>query len=361
MPTSHPSLAPILGNRALRFSVRAAISALITFAITRAVDAPLHGLWAVLTAVVVMQTSAGGSIRATAEYVVGTLVGAVYASAVSILIPHSTPVATGAVLVLAVAPLAYAAALSPIFRVAPFTAVVVLLLAGQFREGPITAATIRLGEVAFGGVVAIAVSFLVFPERGHEHSRQQAAAALRRLAAALPKLLAGLANPVDPDDVRIIQDELGASINVFAQAIADAAHEKRFRIGALDDPGPLSRTLLRLRHDLVIFGRAAAVPFPASVAQRLMPLVSEAGDCVAGWLAASADALAKSRVAPSLESARSSLDAFARAVAAMRSEGATRALSGSDLEQLFALSFGFEQLRDNLADLDRCVRDWARS
>src|ERR1700722_11698997 len=97
-------------NSALRFSLRAIISATIAFSITQFVQVPLHGLWAVLTAVVVLQTSAGASIRATVEYVLGTFVGAVYASILSVLIPHTTPLATGGVLALAIGPLAYAAA-----------------------------------------------------------------------------------------------------------------------------------------------------------------------------------------------------------------------------------------------------------
>jgi uncharacterized membrane protein YgaE (UPF0421/DUF939 family) len=41
----------------------------------------------VLTAVVVTQVSVGGSLRATLDYVVGTLAGAVYAAAVGVLAP----------------------------------------------------------------------------------------------------------------------------------------------------------------------------------------------------------------------------------------------------------------------------------
>ena len=78
-----------------------------------------------------MQASIGGSLRATTEYVVGTLFGAIYASALGMLIPHTTTPAMIGVLALAVAPLAYLAALSPMFGVAPFTAILVLILPGS--------------------------------------------------------------------------------------------------------------------------------------------------------------------------------------------------------------------------------------
>jgi hypothetical protein len=36
-------------------------------------------------------------------------------------------------------------------------------------------------------------------------------------------------------------------------------------------------------------------------------------------------------------------------------------LSAGQLEQLFALSFAFEQLQRNTNDLERCMREWANS
>jgi uncharacterized membrane protein YccC len=79
-----------LSKSRLRFCLRATINALLAFGLVHLLAVPLHGLWAVPTAVVVIQMSFGGSLRATAEYIVGTIVGAVYASAVAALVPHPT-------------------------------------------------------------------------------------------------------------------------------------------------------------------------------------------------------------------------------------------------------------------------------
>jgi uncharacterized membrane protein YccC len=348
-------------NSALRFSLRAIISATIAFSITQFVQVPLHGLWAVLTAVVVLQTSAGASIRATVEYVLGTFVGAVYASILSVLIPHTTPLATGGVLALAIGPLAYAAARSSIFRVAPFTAVIVLLLSAQAHEGPLASATTRLLEVVFGGALAVVVSLFVFPEPAHGLGRQQAVIALRRLAQALPELLAGFAQKADLNAVFALQDQLGTSVAAFTSIVGEAEHERHFRLAAQEDPGPLSRTLLRLRHDLIIVGRAAADPLPASIVPRLFPIVFEAGSSIRETLTVLADALEKRLPPAPSEKATNALDACAQAIAALRSEGLTRPLSSDEVEQLFALGFAFEELRQNLTDLERCVRDWAGS
>jgi uncharacterized membrane protein YccC len=74
----------------LRFSLRVTVAALAALAIVQTFRFPLHGLWTVLTAIVVTQVSIGGSLRATVEYMIGTLGGAIYAAALGLLIPHTT-------------------------------------------------------------------------------------------------------------------------------------------------------------------------------------------------------------------------------------------------------------------------------
>lgn len=347
-------------NPAFRFSIRATVSALIAFSITQIIHAPLQGLWAVLTAVVVLQMSAGGSIRATVEYVLGTLAGAIYASVIAILIPHRTELATAVALAVAIAPLAYAAARSPLFRVAPFTALIVLLLAGEFGQDPVAAAAIRLVEVAFGGLVAITVSLVIFPERAYALARRQAVDALHRFADALPRLLAGFQDKADPERAFILQELIGESVGAFASTISDSEHERLFLSATPERGGPLSRTLLRLRHDLVIIGRAAANPLPSQIAQRLVPFLDTAGRNVSRQVNACADRLSTRQAPPPADIAYDSLDACAREIVAIRNEGITRPLSASDAEQVFALGFSLEQLRRNIADLERCVANWAK-
>ena len=138
----------------LRFCLRMTAAALLAFSLAQVWNIPLHGLWAVLTAVVVTQMSLGGSLHATTQYVLGTIGGAIYAAAIGVLIPHTTALALAGVLALTIAPLAFAAAVNPSFRSAPFTGAIVLLIAGQVGEGPIESALYRLLEVALGGGVA---------------------------------------------------------------------------------------------------------------------------------------------------------------------------------------------------------------
>jgi uncharacterized membrane protein YccC len=104
----------------LRLSLRTVVAGLLAFAIAELLALP-QGYWSVFTAVLVVQASLGGSLKATIDRLVGTLGGAVCGAVVSSLIPHSELLALGLALAVVLAPLALLAALRPSFRVAPIT------------------------------------------------------------------------------------------------------------------------------------------------------------------------------------------------------------------------------------------------
>jgi hypothetical protein len=83
-------------------------------------------------------------------------------------------------------------------------------------------------------------------------------------------------------------------------------------------------------------------------------------ECTSKYLQESASALASRRSPPPLTPMEDALAAYNFEIAALRSEGLTRTLSIADAEQLFTLGFALEQMHQNLADLARCVQEWAR-
>ncbi|MGP0060100.1 MAG: FUSC family protein [Beijerinckiaceae bacterium] len=343
----------------LRYCLRLTLAGLLAFGLVQFWHFPLHGLWAVLTAIVVTQMSIGGSLLATAEYVVGTLCGAIYASAIDVLVPHTTMPALTAALALSIAPLALLAALNSKFRVAPFTAVIVLFVSSEFRQSPFESAIYRVLEVMLGGGSAIVVSVLILPERAHARALEAAARILERLAEVLPALLAGFTRSLDADTIARPQNELGAAITAFQAIAAEIKSERLTSFVTESDHGPLSRTLLRLRHDLVIIGRAAAAPLPDPFAKRLAPLLTRIGESIGDDLRASAAALSARRPPPSLQAVDAACAAYGQAFAALRQEDFTRTLDAQEVERVFALGFALEQLRQNLADLHRCVSESA--
>ena len=166
------------------------IAALSGFAVSHLLKVPLP-LWTVVTAVVLTQATFGRSVKATIDYLAGTLGGAVYAGAVAILVPHSNDVSLAGVLALAVAPLAFLGGVYPSLSVAPLTGVLVLLVPRFVHVGPIESAVDRMLEVAVGGIIALAVSLLVLPARAHSFVIEGAARTLNLMAGSLPELFEG--------------------------------------------------------------------------------------------------------------------------------------------------------------------------
>jgi len=342
----------------LRFGLRVTSAGLLAFGLAQLGTFPLRGLWAVLTAVVVTQVSVGGSIVAITEYVVGTLAGAIYASAIALIVPHTTTAALAGVLVLSIAPLALSAGLNPMFRVAPFTAVIVLFISTEFGQSPIDSAIYRVLEVMIGGVSTIIVSLVVLPEKSHGRGLKAAARILERLANVLPQLLEGFARDLGPGGAVQIQDGLGDAIVHFQAIGAETKRERLTYLHPEPDLGTLARTLLRLRHDFVIIGRAAG-PLPESFATPFNLLLTKVGETIAQYLKGCADALVTRRVPPPLDTVETALEGYAAAFTALRQEGMTRTLPSHETERVFALGFALEQLHRNLLDLQHCVEEYA--
>jgi uncharacterized membrane protein YccC len=72
----------------LGLGVRITVAAVSAEAISLALDLKLP-LWAVLTSIIVTQMSIGRSLKATRDYLVSTLVGAIYTAALVAVIPRS--------------------------------------------------------------------------------------------------------------------------------------------------------------------------------------------------------------------------------------------------------------------------------
>ena len=346
-------------RRQLILALRITVSALAALALALAVGMPLP-LWVVLTALILTQASLGRSLRATLDYLVGTLGGAISGGAIAVLIPHPTEITLLAVLALAVAPLAVLAAINPRMNVAPITAVIVLLLPAITHGSPLESAINRVVEVALGAFTGLAVSMLVFPSRAHNQTIEAAARTLDLMASALGKLLAGITSVHDIETLHGIQDGIGQSLVQLNAVAAEAAHERKARLVSEPETGPLLRTLLRLRHDLVIVGRAGAEPMPEELHARLDAPLRRVGAAFVAYMRACGIALVARDNPPPLTPVDSALEAFGKEIAAVRTEGLTRSLTADAAERFFALGFALEQVHKNFKDLERCVTEWSQ-
>ena len=341
----------------LALSFRATIAALASFALAQFLQLPLP-LWAVLTALIVTQLSVGRSLKVTFDYLLGTLGGAIYAGAIGVLIPHSSEIGLLAVLAVAVAPLAFIATINPRFSAAPITAVIVLLVPLMTHTSQVASAIDRVFEVALGGVTGFVVSYLLFPSNAYFLVVAAATQTLDQMARVLGELLAGLSHGLDIDVLQRSQDGIGQALVHLNVVGAEAEHERSAGLAAGPDTGPLLRTMLRLRHDLVMIGRTAINPLPDPISTRLEPS-ARVGVAFATYLRAIGAALQLGRPPPPLTDMESALDAYAAEVAAVRREGLTRNLPSDSAERFFALGFALEQMRDNFKDLQRWVAESA--
>jgi len=341
----------------LALAVRIAVAAVAAYAIAVALHLMLP-LWAVLTSLIVTQMSVGRSLKATRDYMLGTIGGAIYGGAIAVLIPHSGEGELLALLVLAVTPLAFIGAIKPSLNTATVTAVIVLLVPTMSHANPLDSAFDRVIEVTVGALTGLLVSFLVLPSRAISQIRVNAAALLELLAAAFAELLAGLTRGLDNDALHRIQDGIGAAVTGLQATGAEAERERAAHLSSGPDTGPLLRTILRLRHDVVIVGRASGVPLPANVQARLARPVSDVSKAIVGFMRAVASSLRSGGGTVDIHSVEDALQAYAAEVAAVRREGLIRGLPGDAAERFFALGFSLEQMRQNLNDLNRCREEW---
>ena len=342
----------------LRLCVRSTTAAVLTLAAAQLLHLPI-ALWAVLTAVILTQINVGRSLKASTDYLLSTLGGAVYAGAIGALVPHDNALAVFAGLAIAVAPAVLLAALYPRFSAAPFTAVMVFFGPTITHTGPIAAAFERVIEVAVGCVVGLLVSLFVLPARAQDLAIEAATGMLSLIARFLPELFAGFTQNLDRPALSDIQNRIGEALARLDKIALEAAHERITRLGAEPDQRPLLRTMLRLRHDLIIVGRAAVAPLPETLRSRLAQPLARVSETAAAYLRASAATLSARQAPPSLEAAESALEAFAAELAALRREGVTRQMSDDELERMFALGFALDQMRLRLHDLARCVSEFA--
>jgi uncharacterized membrane protein YccC len=343
----------------LILALRVTVGALLALALAQVIHLHLP-LWAVLTSVIVTQMSLGRSVKVAKDYLIGTFAGVAYGGAIAILIPHDSEWALLAVLALAIAPLAFIASFRSNFNVLPVTAIIVLLVPSMQHVSPAASALDRVLEVTVGGAVGFAVSYLLFPSRAHAITIQAAADMLDLLADALSRFLEDHTRELDQMERRRIQDGIASALTRLNATGAEAEHERNARLTSGPNTGPLLRTLLRLRHDIVLLGRVVGCELPAEVSERLTPPLKNIEAAGRDFLRASGAALRQQKPPPALDGVEHAFRDYIEEFGAVRYEGLTRDMKSEAAERFFALGFALEQLREHLLEVHRVVNEWTR-
>jgi uncharacterized membrane protein YccC len=342
----------------MRLALRVTIAAGVAFLIARLFQLP-QGFWAVITAVIVMQASVGGSLKAATDRFAGTLAGAIVGAAVAVSVPHASTPTLFLAVVAATAPLAFLAALKPSFRVAPVTALIMLLPSGAAIPDPWEAALYRVIEIGIGNVVGIVVALLVLPARAHRQARETAAA----IADLNADLLSVLFDPGLSGDGRVgaaaIHARIRAALKQLETAADEASRERRSHLTDQPDPEPLVRVLYRIRHDLVMIGRAAAVALPETLAARMAPCIAAVRDAARARLAATSGALRTGTRVPPDTALDEAIRTYSSEIEAIRAEGTLRGQPAAVIGRFWSLPFAFEQLQQDLGDLALLTDGWS--
>ena len=337
----------------LRHAVRLAAAAAVSFALATAFRLP-QGYWAVITATVVVQTSIGATLGASRDRLIGTGAGALVGAFAAWARPQ-THWGEAAALGLSVGGLSLAAALRPSLKIAPVTAVIMIVGSAASRTGFVEAAGLRVVEIALGGVIGVLVALFVFPARARDAVSANAQAAL----ADLSRLLVLYAQRLEGQEVEAavapLHAKIRARLGTIETQVAEASREAAVRLTGAGVADSIPLTLWRLRNDAVMIGRATSRRWGEPEAQRLggpaAAVLRSQALRLDGLTTALAGGVAALKLPPD-DSFAAFRDAFHQLERAREPGG----LTFERLERIFGLAFALEAFTHNAADLaDRVV------
>ncbi len=328
-----------------RHAVRVSVAVGAAFAISSLFHLP-QGYWSVFTAVIVVQTSIGGTITASLERLLGTVVGALVGVAGAYLRAR-TVVEEGLVLSAAVAILAFAAAVRPQLRVAPITAAIVLVGGVGTHMDPILAAIWRVIEILIGSAIGVAATLLVFPAQARKAVAGRVGAAAIGMAHILDLYAQTLADGAVNNGLQSAHQATRKQLAAVEQTITEAARETASGLRGGDVPEALLRTLLRVRSDTVLVGRALASPLPPTVA-RLLAVPAQA---LLGTLAIQLRLCADRPPTPDPQALAQPQAVFETAVEGVRQAKLTSDMTFEAVSRVFGLVFALEGLTADVGDL----------
>jgi len=330
------------------------LSSLVAFVVASALELP-QGYWAVLTALIVTQTSVGQSLKAALDRFAGSVCGAVYGGSVDLLVPHGHTWSMSLALIIAVWPLGVLAAIESTFRVAPITAIIVLLSTTSLTLGPVSYAVDRVLEIALGCGVGMIVSILIAPARAYTLVLNAAQEVTSLLAQRMEALSTYSCAPASEIWVKVRRAL--AKLETLAD---EAVRERLSRLSDDPDPEPLFRTLRRLRHDVATLNRMLEQPLPKAIEQQLARPWSHVAVTAAGILRDTGRALVERRAPPETEAISSAIQTY---VAATQEAGKnlTQEFSADSAGRVFGIVFALEQLRIDLDDLTSRARESTRT
>ena len=339
LQTHHPQI---------QFGLRMTLAALASYAI-----GDLIGLsqvyWAVLSAVIVIQGSVGGSVKAGLNRLVGTIGGAAWGAIMSWLIVHNGPPSLTLALFAAVAPLALLTGFKTEYRIAPITAIIVLMGTAPPQATPLSSALERVLEITLGSAVAVAVALLIFPARAHALFVRSASTAIASMAEIVTMFAESCGEGVQREALLKRQLGLNAEIAKMGAIASEAKIESSNRLTDDPDPEPFLRNLRRIRNDINMMARALVLPLPEASTGAFADELRAAFHALSAWLTSMSQSLKSGEEPPGLQAVQAAVEAFRVAISPDAGK--------QEMHRVFALLFAVEQALENLQDLSDRARE----
>jgi len=342
----------------LRHAFRVAVAASLSFALAKLLGLP-QGYWSVITAVVVVQTSIGATLGASRDRLIGTGVGALV-GALAAGLGQASGSSWGELgaLAVSVAVLGYAASVRPSLKIAPVTAVIMIVGGTSAQHGFALTAILRVSGIALGGVLGVLVTLFVFPARARDAVRLNAQQVLVQLSDLLALYAERLEGEDHAAEFAPLHDRLRATLAKIETAVNEATRETAARLTGARVTEAMPRTLWRLRNDAVMIGRASSHDWPALIAQRLAAPAATVLRSQAEQLRALSAVLDHDDTAPEPGTVET-LTEFRAAFERLEHEVSPGALTFELLEQVFGLAYALEAFNQHLSDLGDRISEFS--
>jgi uncharacterized membrane protein YccC len=333
-------------------ALRVMVACLVSYGLSLLLNLE-HGYWAVFTALIVMQSSVGATLGAATDRLAGTIAGAALGG-LAVLITPARPVEIGISLVLVVGVAGYAAARTPRLKNAGLTAAIVILT--RRPEVPVDSFVLqRVLEITLGGVVGVAASRFVLPNRSRSVLFNRLAAVLKTMADMLNRQADALERGGEPPTTEA-SIALRKALVAAEALLADAQRERAMLLSRNDVSEALPRALWRVRNDMTHIGRFLDEPFPSIVAERLGQPAAELLRAFAAFALGAAEALTQGTAIPA-EADEAASAAFEAAFAAFSQSPEARAMPFEDIGRCFGLAFALRRTRQDLHDFGDRIAD----
>ncbi|BBC80117.1 FUSC family protein [Acetobacter orientalis] len=252
---------PWLGNATVRQTIRLLVSVALAGLVAWLTNLQ-EPAWALITAVIVTQSSITETMSSGRYQLVGTLIGAAASTVpITLMLLHWPLWLSFAV---AFVPLSVLASWRPNTRMAVVTLMIATLFPTQ--DDPYLRPVERVLSILFGVGVSMLVSYVVLHEQARRDAFRNAAQTVRKIVEILEH---GLKQDLDWPALQDLSDDCTTSLRKVQSAVEEARRE-RWKPLEQRDPmlAALPKTLRQLQMDSVVVARALMRP-PKGVAAAL--------------------------------------------------------------------------------------------